>query len=199
MPPRYRAAMVLDPLVLRSSSVGADPRYLLILSLLIAGAAWSATLARHVTASGDYRVYLPRIFAPEATSDPAHIAIERINVYRTLAGVQVVQPHPALTAAVQNHAHYDLQNYADPAAWIYGPHGEVAGKPGFTGQMPGDRATAAGYPWATGWEVMDSFDDPTRSIDALMATVRRLSLSRRRSLKSIVRCRHNSNEAERGP
>jgi hypothetical protein len=47
----------------------------------------------------------------------------------------------------------------------------VNGKPGFSGMMPGDRAVAAGYPWAAGWEVIGHFDDPLRTIDGLMATV----------------------------
>src|SRR5439155_20986092 len=57
------------------------------------------------------------------------------------------------------------------SAWANGPHGEVAGKPGFTGIMPGDRAVAANYPWSAGWEVMDYYDDPIRSVDGLMSTI----------------------------
>jgi hypothetical protein len=49
-----------------------------------------------------------------------------------------------------DHADYDLLNHGDPAAWAYGPHGEVSCKPGFSGAMPGDRAVAAGYPWPAG-------------------------------------------------
>jgi hypothetical protein len=62
-------------------------------------------------------------------------------------------------------------NYADADAMAYGPHGEVAGKPGFTGRASWDRASAAGYPWTAGWEVMHFEDDPVHSIDGWATTV----------------------------
>lgn len=77
----------------------------------------------------------------------------------------------ALVTAAQRHADYDLLNASDGSAWAFGPHGEVAGKPGFSGTWPGDRASAAGYAWAAGWEVISYFDEPERAVDGLMATV----------------------------
>jgi len=133
-----------------------------------------------VFADGPYLVRLPLVAkgvashmlpTPVPGTPPEQIALDRVNAYRSLAGVQPVEPHVALLAAAQHHADYDLLNHSDPSAWTNGPHGEVNGKPGFSGVMPGDRAVAAGYPWAAGWEIMDYFDDPLRTVDGLMATV----------------------------
>jgi Cysteine-rich secretory protein family len=113
-------------------------------------------------------LYLPVIRTPKSA---AQLASERVNEYRKLAGAPAVQLHAALTVAAQNHAQYDLLNEGDPSAWSAGPHSEVAGKPGFTGESSGARALAAGYPWAAGWEVMNYLDEPTRSVDDLMNSV----------------------------
>jgi uncharacterized protein YkwD len=152
--------------------------------LLVLALALCATLASQrvpqTYADGPYLLRLPLVIksdlpttlpTPVPGAPPEQIALDRINAYRALAGVPLVQPHPALLTAAQRHADYDLLNYNDPSAWTNGPHGEMSGKPGFTGVMPGDRAVAAGYPWAAGWEVMDYFDDPLRTVDGLMARV----------------------------
>lgn len=102
---------------------------------------------------------------------PEQRALARVNAYRSLAGVQLLTLDPALGTAAQRHADYDLLNAPDASAWAFGPHGEVAGKPNFSGTWPGDRATNAGYAWAAGWEVMSYVDDPERAVDGLMATV----------------------------
>jgi uncharacterized protein YkwD len=112
--------------------------------------------------------YLPLVTTPKT---PAQRAADRINFYRQLAGVPLLQLHSALLVAAQSHAAYDLLNHSDPSAWTAGPHGEVAGKPGFSGESSGARAIAAGYPWAAGWEVIDYYDDPTRGVDDLMNSV----------------------------
>jgi uncharacterized protein YkwD len=152
--------------------------------LLILALALSATLASQrvpqTYADAPYLLRLPLVARSEPPNalptplpgtPPEQIALDRINAYRALAGVPPLEPHVALLAAAQHHADYDLLNHSDPAAWAYGPHGEVSGRPGFSGAMPGDRAVAAGYPWAAGWEVMGYFDDPLRAVDGLMATV----------------------------
>lgn len=150
---------------------------LLRLMLLLCSLVQIASPAHQASASGMHTILLPLIFKQAGATSippntpPEQLALERINQYRVLAGVPRVELHPALLAAAQHHAAYDLLNYGNQAAWIYGPHGEVSGKPGFTGKMPGDRAIAAGYLWAAGWEVMDYFDDPLRTVDGLMATV----------------------------
>jgi len=152
--------------------------------LLVLALALCATVATKpvtwVFADSPYLVRLPLVTkmsvsntlpTPQPDTPPEKLALDRINAYRALAGVPPLEPHVALLAAAQHHADYDLLNQSDPSAWTNGPHGEVNGKPGFSGVMPGDRAVAAGYLWAAGWEVMDYFDDPIRAVDGLMATV----------------------------
>jgi hypothetical protein len=125
-------------------------RALLTLSLLtIALAARAAQLH----ADAPYRLSLPLISRA------------------ALAEVPRVELHPALVAAAQHHADYDLLNSSDPSAWTNGPHGEVAGKPGFTGTTFGDRVLAARFLYPASAEVIDYLDDPTASVDDLMATV----------------------------
>lgn len=151
-------------------------RFLSLMALLCY-LAQIASPAPPASAGELYTILMPLILhqasplSPPPNTPPAQLALDRINTYRVRAGVPQVALHPALLAAAQHHADYDLLNYGNQAAWIYGPHGEVSGKPGFTGQMPGDRAVAADYPWAAGWEVMNYFDDPLRAVDGLMATV----------------------------
>jgi uncharacterized protein YkwD len=151
----------------------------LVLALALCATVASKPVTQ-VFADGPYLVRLPLVTKMSASNTlptplpgtpPEQIALDRVNAYRALAGVQLVEPHVALLAAAQHHADYDLLNHSDPSAWTRGPHGEVNGKPGFSGAMPGDRAVAAGYPWAAGWEVMDYFDNPLRMVDGLMATV----------------------------
>lgn len=136
----------------------------------------SCTIAAHdpARANAPYLVYLPTMMN-QATSasqfPPVQTALDRINDYRSLAGVQFVQRHPALITAAQNHAKYTILNDENPSAWTNGPHGEVVGKPGFTGQSAADRMVVAHFPYGPSAEVMDYYDDPIRSVDGLMATV----------------------------
>lgn len=138
---------------------------------LIAGLVWHVSSTDHAKAESDSFVYLPLILRPEGPSSPEQAAINHINLYRTLAGAAPVQLHTALVTSARNHANYDILNYGDPSAWVNGPHGEVVGKPGFTGENSADRMLAAQFPYAPSAEVMDYFDDPVRSVDTLMATV----------------------------
>lgn len=98
-------------------------------------------------------------------------AVARANHYRALAGVAPFQSHPAIATAAAGHINYRLLNYADSSAWTYGAHGQVEGKPGFTGQWPKDRIAAAGYPWWGGAEVMHGLGNPISSVDDWVATV----------------------------
>lgn len=145
-----------------------------VIVVAFAALAGAITPGRPIKATDANRIYLPMATdrATSASQFPVvQAALDRINHYRSLAGVRSVQAHPALSAAAQNHAAYTILNDGDPSAWVNGPHGEVAGKPGFTGSMPGDRAIATHYPWAAGWEIMAYYDDPLRSADGLAATV----------------------------
>lgn len=127
---------------------------------------------RQTKAQQNYLLYLPFVARQTTTAaTPQQIALDRINLYRGLAGVQFVQLHPALDAAARSHATYDILNYGDASAWTYGPHGEVAGKPSYTGRMPGDRAAAAGYAYVSGWEVIAHLGNAPQSVDYLIGTV----------------------------
>ena len=150
----------------------------IMLTLLMISTISVTTPVGHVNAAQDYLIYLPQVMnrvgdtqPPPPIGSPEQIVLDRINFYRMLAGAPQLQLHPALLQAAQNHANYYLLNFADADAMVYGPHGEVAGKPGYTGRASWDRATAAGYPWYAGWEVIHFEDDPVRSIDGWSATV----------------------------
>lgn len=140
---------------------------MLIISASLLALLLPALLAR---ADGGQRTYLPIVITPPASS-PEQIALDRINYYRSLAGVPPLLLHPALVRAAQNHARYAALNYNDPSALVHGPHGEVAGKPGFTGKTSIDRAIATGFPYGPSGEVMGYMDDPQRAVDGLMKTV----------------------------
>jgi len=104
-------------------------------------------------------------------SSPAEEAVARANYYRAIVGTIPLQAHPTLVEATANHTNYRLLNYADGSAGIYGAHGEVEGKPGFTGKWPKDRIATTNYPWWGGAEVMHGLGDPLASVDDWMATV----------------------------
>ena len=132
---------------------------------------WRLNHADQPTAA---RLFLP-IVAHEGMGShlltPTQRAVMRLNEYRALVDVSPVQLHSAIVTAAQNHANYHMLNVDDPSAWTHGPHGEVDGKPGFTGRWPSDRLGAAGYPWQGGAEVMHFIGDPQASVDGWMATI----------------------------
>ncbi len=155
------------------------PTRLCALALLALAAAVTLASCPTPPASADapYLLSLPLILKQASSHvtpppvPPEQLALARVNAYRALAGVRSLALDPALITAAQRHADYDLLNAPDVSAWEFGPHGEVAGKPGFSGTWPGDRAVAAGYAGSAGWEVISHFDDPERAVDGLMATV----------------------------
>ncbi len=126
------------------------------------------------TLSYTFTVYLPLVSRSEnqySFPEASQQALERANLYRARAGVMLLCLHPAIVTAAQNHANYYMLNHDDPSAWEYGAHGEVEGKPGYTGRWPSDRIKAAGFPWSGGSEVMHFIGDPIASVDGWMATV----------------------------
>jgi len=134
-------------------------------------------LWRHIrrTTIWSYAVYLPII---QHDNDTASIpistleALDRSNYYREQVGGPSININSNLSTAAQNHADYYLLNENDPSAWINGPHGEVKGKPGFTGEDVGDRLVAAGYAWGGGFEVIaHTGGDPSASVDLWMSSV----------------------------
>ena len=105
---------------------------------------------------------------PPNLSDPRlQTALSRVNYYRQKAGVAPCTLNSALVSAAQAHADYFRQN-----APLANPHGEEAGKPGFTGADWSARAGAAGYvkPDSTN-ENVTYIADPVAAIDAFMATI----------------------------
>lgn len=137
--------------------------------LLVLALALCATIARkpetQVFANGLYLVRLPVVTkmsgsntlpTPLPGTPPEQLALERVNAYRALVGVVSVAPHAALQDAAQHHAAYTILNNGDASAWTNGPHGEVAGKPGFTGATFGDRVLAARFPYPASAEVLQA-------------------------------------------
>lgn len=108
---------------------------------------------------------------PFAEQSPSDQAIAQANRYRTLVGAIPLLTHPTIVTAAQNHADYHMANHADPAAWPYGPHGEVENKPNYTGRHASDRVKAAGFAWGGGAEVMHFISDPVASVDGWMASI----------------------------
>jgi len=149
-------------------------RHLAVL-LLLSALLLPVPMNPQARASQPFVLSLPLIYSGTLTTppstDPEQLALERINFYRSLAGAQPLQLHTTMLTAARNHAIYDILNHGDPAAWVHGPHGEVAGKPAFTGLMPEDRVRATGFAYPYSAEVMAHLDDPTRSVDYLMSTV----------------------------
>lgn len=143
-----------------------DPRVLYALG--------TSALWRYTYRPAAYQAFLPVVYcvgAAETFPDPARQAAERLNGYRDLVGIVPLRLHTAAVNAAQNHAQYHMLNHGDPGAWTYGPHGEVEGKPGYTGRWPSDRLQAAGYPWFGGAEVMHYLGDPLASVDDWIAAV----------------------------
>src|SRR5215475_9328264 len=129
-------------------------RYFLLLFLLGLIASIMSVLSPtpQALATQNYPVYLPIIRRaatgstqpPPPNGPPEQQVLDRLNYYRTLAGSSLLQLHPTLVTSAQNHANYYLQNVGDSSAWPYGYHTESVGKPGYTGQWPGDRAMMTG-------------------------------------------------------
>ena len=151
--------------------------YALALLTLVVAATLFSSPTPPASADAPYLLSMPLILKQASSHitptpvPPEQLALARVNAYRALAGVQLLTLDRALVTAAQRHADYDLLNAPDVSAWVFGPHGEVEGKPGFSGTWPGDRAVAAGYAGSAGWEVISHFDNPERAVDGLMATV----------------------------
>jgi uncharacterized protein YkwD/photosystem II stability/assembly factor-like uncharacterized protein len=129
-------------------------------------------LWRRTATTQSYHVSMPLITrsgSATPSGTPNEQAIAYLNQLRTLAGSAPLQPHPALVQAAQNHANYYLLNANDSSAWAYGFHGEVTGKPGFTGQWPWDRARSTQYPWGAVGEVITYVNNPVWAVDGWMA------------------------------
>lgn len=112
-------------------------------------------------------VTAPSSFAASAAQMQA---VERVNLYRTTAGLAPVRGDQAVHMAAQAHAEYYARNRSDPRLAGLGFHGEHADLPGYTGKSPSDRAQYFGYRGGVG-EDGHFVGDPIRSVDGWMATV----------------------------
>lgn len=72
-------------------------------------------------------------------------ALDQVNSFRQMAGLTPLAWNEQLAQAAKAHALYLQQNQAQG-------HGELPETPGFTGQVPAERALAAGYHSRMLWE-----------------------------------------------
>jgi len=110
-----------------------------------------------------------------ADSEPGHDAatadaieaLDRVNCYRRLAGLEVAVLDPQLDAAAQAHADYMELN----GELV---HAETSGAPGFTGEQVWDRADAAGWTDQAGYlflEVVAAGPEPAGAVDLWVDSV----------------------------
>ncbi len=102
---------------------------------------------------------------PVNLNDPRlQAALNRVNQYRKQAGVAATALEPSLVQAAQAHADYLAQNSS-----FNDPHGEQAGKPGFTGADFFARTKAAGYANSDSTnENVTYVADPAGAVDSFM-------------------------------
>ena len=117
---------------------------------------------------GPYHLYFPFVMVTPAPR-PYQVAVDRINFWRAIAGLQPVQDHPATRCAAENHANYLALNATGDA------HYETAGYPGFTGERLQDRLAYCGYaePWLQLSEVVVGPPEmgTVAAVDGWLATV----------------------------
>lgn len=87
-------------------------------------------------------------------------AFQRLNLARSQAGLAPLAQNGKLDQAAAAHTSYQVTNNVEG-------HYETAGQPGFTGQSPGDRVTAAGYTYSFVGEVI-SAGTPSLSASSLV-------------------------------
>ena len=115
------------------------------------------------------------VAAEEADSDPPQstgdAVIDRVNMWRAIAGMPGIPMSAELMRAAQSHANYYIANADHPSIGQIGVHREQPGLPGFTGQSIYDRAKAAGY--AGNWidEDISFSTDAVDNVDMFVATV----------------------------
>lgn len=127
--------------------------------------AWAA--GRHARARAFYR-RAARL--PPGTDPTLARAAARLNHHRMHARLAPVLPHPQVAASAQAHAAY-LARHAPPGGLsLRDAHGEVRGRPGFTGEGPGDRLEHQGVRAST-TEGVSSETDPEAAVDHLMNSV----------------------------
>ncbi len=105
---------------------------------------------------------------PQSTGDPV---IDRVNMWRVIAGIPGIAKNAELMRAAQSHADYYIANADHPSMAQIGVHREQPGRPGFTGESIFDRAKAAGY--AGNWidEDISLSTDAVDNVDMFVTTV----------------------------
>ena len=126
--------------------------------------AWAGSSGGEVNL--DY-VTTPSTFTPSAAQ---LAAVDRVNLYRSTAGLAPVRGDAAIHQAAQAHARFFALNRSDPRLAGLGFHTEQSDLPGFTGKTPGDRARFFGYLGSAG-EDGHFVGDPIASVDDWMASV----------------------------
>ncbi len=115
---------------------------------------------------GGLLAYLPLSVA-------AGVDADRVNALRQRAGLASLAPSPVLDRAAGQHAAY-LDRYREPGKTPHGlsAHKQQPGLAGFTGEDPGARAVAAGYPHRDVLEnVSMGYADADEAIDGLMSAI----------------------------
>jgi hypothetical protein len=151
----------------------AHPAGLLLPSIPLSEVSVVVSGEQNQPAKQPFKIYLPVLERSVVNSpgDDVSLAIERVNHYRSLAGVASLRIQESVVEAAQNHADYYMFNFADGQAWEHGVHGEVIGKPGFTGKWPYDRMQATQYPGFGSAEVMHFIGDPIASVDGWISGI----------------------------
>jgi uncharacterized protein YkwD len=151
----------------------AHPAGLLLPSIPLSEVSVVVSGEQNQPAKQSFKIYLPVLERSVVNSpgDDVSLAIERVNHYRSLAGVASLRIQESVVEAAQNHADYYMFNFADGQAWEHGVHGEVMGKPGFSGKWPYDRMQATQYPGFGSAEVMHFIGDPIASVDGWMSGI----------------------------
>ena len=113
----------------------------------------------------------PAVPASGYASAEQRLLYEQLNTARLGAGAGVARRNLQLDAAAAAHLNYLRLN------GVSAGHGEVEGRPGFTGTGIGARLTAAGYPWQVASEDLawgTSFT-PLQCLDLLLSSVYHLA------------------------
>lgn len=96
-----------------------------------------------------------------AAGSYSETAFNQLNSFRAAQGLGPLNQNAYIDIAAKNHQDYVRVNVGGTD-----PHGETAGKPGFTGMTPKDRMIAAGYSAVTASEVIAfsvQYPDPNAS------------------------------------
>jgi tetratricopeptide (TPR) repeat protein len=163
------------------SALRADPRdleaagYLLALARYVQHdpAAGTREIAQAVAGAGPARgaaaVAPPDPDAAQAAD--AERALGDVNAARGAAGLPPVHLDGRLSASARSHSYYWLFNNLSSTVSGLGIHMETPGLRGYSGQTPGARALAFGYPNARVGEDIDHRGGPVAAVDEWVNSV----------------------------